>query len=252
MASNSMNDMFGIRIVVSPKCDSARYGGTGSRITIPRPTTSRAMRVRPEWSTNMSAPGIGAKTRIKARKHVSVTRNAIPPRRGTHMSAWGNAPGINAPGIESKQERKPKSTSASRAMRFRPEWGINMSAWGIAPGNRSKQGPKPQRGDTNFAAMIRKNFGTGELNERTEQSNMARCLNAIWYRPFRAQRTWRHCNPGRCPGLACGWAVGPERRCHAQCHSAPNGAPTCQPGASPQESERCTNQSPEGATQPKQ
>jgi len=211
MASNSMNDMFGIRIVVSPKCDSARYGGTGSRITIPRPTTSRAMRVRPEWSTNMSAPGIGAKTRIKARKHVSVTRNAIPPRRGTHMSAWG-----------------------------------------IAPGNRSKQGPKPQRGDTNFAAMIRKNFGTGELNERTEQSNMARCLNAIWYRPFKAQRTWRHCYPGRCPGLACGWAVGPERRHHAQCDSAPNGASTCQPGASPQESERCTNQSPEGATQPKQ
>ena len=29
-------------------------------------------------------------------------------------------------------------------------------------------------------------------------------------RPFRAQRSREIGNPGRCPGLTCGWPVGPE------------------------------------------
>jgi len=94
-------------------------------------------------------------------------------------------------------------------MRFRPEWGTDMSAWGNAPGIGSTQKPKPQRGDTGFAAMIRKNFGAGELNERTERSNMP------WYMNTNCAALSGHNGRGGIvtQGVALGWHVdGPLAR----------------------------------------
>jgi len=64
-----------------------------------------------------NAGPLGRNVGLPKKCNAFITRNAIPPRRGTPMSAWGNAPGIG-----------------------------------------STQKPKPQRGDTGFAATIKKNF----------------------------------------------------------------------------------------------